>query len=85
MKKVSLLALISMTVLVEGCDNAAPVPEAHDYSCSAEQITLVQREVEVCLQTGYLSSYCFAEAKATLCTKVNEQDESGEEDRENED
>jgi len=45
-----------------------------DYVCTSDQLALVKEEVEVCSKTSYLSSYCFLQAKATLCELIDSPD-----------
>jgi len=45
------------------------------YSCTEEQLKLVREEVDICLETSYFSSYCFAQAKATICNEIKKEHE----------
>lgn len=67
---VGLIVLLSFS----GCENSSRYSkgELHleDYKCTPEQFKAVEKEYKLCQETGYLDSYCFASAKATLCDKV---------------
>jgi len=45
-----------------------------DYVCSEEQMVLMKREYDICTQTGYLDSVCYAIAKSTNCSKIDRKD-----------
>ena len=45
--------------------------EAAKYSCTPEQMLMVEREFKICSE-GYLDSYCYRTAKISNCTKRGE-------------
>ena len=78
-KTPTLLAVCLTCLLVAGCDRELSQragktsridPSA--YRCDDSQMALVDREVEICKQTGYLNSYCFAQAKKSQCELIAE-------------
>jgi len=38
--------------------------------CDAEQLEMVEAEYEICEKSNYTTSYCFLQAKATLCDRI---------------
>ena len=41
-----------------------------NYKCSAEQLRMVNDDMDICLTTGYLASFCFLSAKSLYCDDV---------------
>jgi hypothetical protein len=62
------LLIIGILLLV-GCDGIR-LDRPEDFKCNSEQLKLVEEEYRVCSQSGYLDSYCFLQAKVTLCERV---------------
>lgn len=58
--------LIITLSLLTGCG-----PELENFSCSQEQLAQVKEEVSVCSSSGFRKSYCFEQAKKTLCDPVS--------------
>ena len=42
------------------------------YRCNPEQLEAVEKEYDLCVQTNYFGTYCYATAKMTLCDKIEE-------------
>lgn len=68
LKNFVLLCLV--LVFLSAC---ASIPKPYNYSCNEEQFKLMVREYELCNRAGYLDTFCFAQAKATLCTKITKE------------
>ena len=62
-------------LLLSACDmgvtSTSKTINPADYVCNAEQLDLVRTEYNICQDTGYIDSYCFAQAKASQCDKIN--------------
>jgi hypothetical protein len=80
MKKVlkngTLLAVCCCVLLsFLGCEGSSRYGKGdlhiEDFRCSPEQFKAVKEEYAFCQETGYLGTYCFAAAKATICDKVD--------------
>jgi hypothetical protein len=68
-----IISIIILMLLSTGC-YTTDIKKPESYTCSEEQLVLVDREVRICRSTTYiskyLSRYCFSEAKATLCDPI---------------
>lgn len=40
------------------------------YKCSSEQLDNVKKEFDICIETNYMSDYCFLQAKSTQCELI---------------
>lgn len=58
------ILVIILCAIISGCK------DIDDFKCSAEQIDLVKKEVDICSKTGYLDSTCFRQAKMTICEEI---------------
>ena len=68
--------LSAFIFLLSGCDakiNINQRPDPSEYVCNEEQLNLVAKETNICAQTGYMSDFCFAVAKATHCKKIKKE------------
>lgn len=65
------ISVISLFLLVS-CSEGDGVPNPHDYVCNQKQLEMVTKEYTLCRGSNYLASYCFAQAKATICTPKEE-------------
>lgn len=45
-----------------------------NYTCTDEQLTMVERDFEICNRSSYMSSHCFLSAKKAYCVKTNEEE-----------
>ena len=62
--------LLIMVILI-GCDGN---DKFYNYTCTKEQLDLVEREFDICKRTSFVSSYCFEIAKKSQCTKIKEKE-----------
>ena len=60
----------ALPMLLVGCDTPDYNDYLFSYKCSEAQLELVAEEMEVCNETAYLSTYCFATAKKTQCDYI---------------
>ncbi len=65
------LNVLFLMVFSLGCvgNNNAGGDFLEDYSCNSEQLEMVSKEVAICSATTYYSSYCFKQAKQSICLK----------------
>lgn len=71
--KRSVLGLSFFIVLLclQGCgENTGGRSQVENYRCTSEQLDLVKKEFEICIESSYLTSYCFLQAKKTQCDKI---------------
>jgi hypothetical protein len=60
-----------LILIILGCGaDIAPSHKLEEYVCTKEQLELVRIEFEICNESGFISSYCFEQAKKTQCTKI---------------
>jgi len=73
------IALIALLCLC-GCEYSVDNTDAEVelYKCNSVQLDLVKKEIEICKETGYLSSYCFRQAKKTQCEKISTEQKATE-------
>ena len=66
--------LLLTTLLLVGCatQEVKYKPALEEFTCSPNQMRMVEYEFFVCNQTTYSSEYCFLQAKSTLCTPIRE-------------
>lgn len=63
--------IIIVVLLLVGCKIGVDEKiRPENYICNDSQLELVKKEVEICGTTSYSSSYCFAQAKATICSPL---------------
>lgn len=63
--------IIIVLLATVGCEQ---VQEDHpeDWRCTAEELILVEKEFSICTQSSYFSSYCFLQAKKSICTEITD-------------
>ena len=64
-----LLAILIACLFIIGCEGNKI--DLTDYKCNAEQLKLVNIEYDICKESSYITSHCFAQAKKTQCSKVD--------------
>jgi hypothetical protein len=73
MRKIILLLVV---LLISGCEEPKTNRiKLEDYICTAEQLKRVRYETEICMETSYISSHCFAAAKKSQCDLKNPEKE----------
>lgn len=65
MKMTLLTALLLM-----GCEIQHSREPVLDYRCSEKQLDVVKKEVAICNETSFYTSFCFTQAKKTICDKI---------------
>ncbi len=72
MKYLIFILLLGCNIEVDkaGQERAKCRPES--YSCSASQLNIVATEYKICDDSSYTSSYCFCQAKKSICKKIGE-------------
>lgn len=68
MKLTLLTALLLMS-----CEMQNSREPVIDYRCSEKQLDLVKKEVAICSETSFYTSFCFTQAKTTICDKIEVQ------------
>lgn len=73
--------LLWLFFTINGCTESdkrlEPDAALPEYSCTKEQLELVQIEFAICSKSNFYSSYCFKQAKISICTKNNKKPEKG--------
>ncbi len=66
------IILLALVLLAAGCNEGrySTAERPHKYVCDSDQLDLVEREMTLCNKTDYLGSYCFSQAKASLCELI---------------
>lgn len=68
LKRISLVMSPLIALLVAGCEiKIDEKTSPRDYTCTPEQLNQVEREYLLCKESGYMGTFCFAQAKATIC------------------
>jgi hypothetical protein len=71
------LIFILSIIIICGCEEQRlDTPE--NYSCTSEELELVKKEFEICDQSSYMSSYCFLQAKKTICSPLNKKEKEND-------
>lgn len=73
-----LIIYLSMAISLAGCIDKEPTysDSPENYRCTDAELDTVQKEFLVCDQSGYFSSYCFLQAKKTICSPIDAQPET---------
>jgi hypothetical protein len=64
-----------LTVSLGGCDTRR-WPDPSLYRCSAEEMEAFKLDYDMCEQTGYRDTYCYAHTRAANCTKIKKSDDN---------
>lgn len=62
--------LLLVTLILCGCDGYRS-DRIGDFTCTPAQLKQVELEFNICIQSEYLSSICFLQAKKSYCTRVD--------------
>jgi len=62
------LAILVFVLLASCGDNS--IKEQQLYTCSVEQMEIVEKQIQVCDDAGYITHLCYAWAKIEQCTKM---------------
>ena len=68
--------LFIIIVLISGC--AEHTAEITGYKCNDKQLDLVNKEFDICVKSSFLSTYCFEQAKTTICDKIETHSDTSE-------
>ena len=72
MKKGSVIVFLFILFSIVGCDGIqSAASDLDEWTCTEEQLKLVRVEFEICDASSFFSSYCFEQAKKSICDKIN--------------
>lgn len=70
--KMKKLLLFVLLVFFSSCTEESKSVDCSpdNYSCTSEQMAMVEKELLICSKTSYFNSYCFCQAKKTICRNM---------------
>lgn len=74
-KEYSKLIVLGSIIALSGCaESESSRRDVHNYVCTSDEMTKVRFETNICSEEGgFFKSYCFYQAKSTICKRVDEE------------